>query len=503
MAVTKILVVDDDPSVAKIIVSSLMSGDREFIVASDGVEAVEKVFTECPDLVLLDVMMPKMNGYQVCRLLKNDKSTWHIPVVMLTAKDRDRDRMYGMSVGADEYVLKPFHPRDLRACVDRLLAITAEAPKQCPVTAPAAISESSLLSRVNSLLDRKLQEMTFLQEMTKAIVSTFDEDMILGLVLDGVASYLGYERTVVFMIDDDGVMSERKSRGIPVHPVRYTFNVQDTRVQHRLLHVKEPVVMSGRLGGAGFEGIEDGGPDGAGRYAVIPIVAREETRGVILVDREQGGSPFSEERTWVLQTMAGQLGLALENARLYRTMLTMSITDGLTGLFNARYFYNRLEIEISRARRYGRPLTLFMLDIDYFKRFNDTYGHLAGDDALKHLAAVLKENTREPDTVARYGGEEFCVILPETDMEKAAVLAERIRARVQEMPLRLGHDGKAEAGKVSVSIGMTILCDQDEGKPERLVRRADKALYRAKSEGRNRVCAYEPEPPEATSATVG
>lgn len=493
MAGTKILVVDDDPGVVRIITSTLAGEGREFITAEDGVEAVEKVFTLSPDIVILDVRMPKMNGYQVCRLLKNDRSTWGIPVVMLTAKDRDRDRMYGLSVGAEEFIVKPFHSGELRETVDRLLAHTMAWPKQCPLLAHIPVSETSILTRVNSLLDRKLMEMTFLQEMTKAIVSTFDEDVILGLVLDGIGSYLGYERAAVFMMDDHGAMAEKKSRGIPAHPGKYSFDTVDTEVQHRLLHLMEPVVMNGSLDEDRFTGRVAAGPDD-GRYAAIPIVSREETRGVLLVDRDNAGAPFSEERTGVLLTMAGQLGLALENARLYRAMLTMSITDGLTGLYNARYFYNRMDVEITRARRYGRPLTLFMLDIDFFKRFNDAYGHLTGDDALKSLAAVLMENTRGPDTVARYGGEEFAVILPETDIEKARVLAERIRAKVEEMTLPVGPDHAPGRVSVTVSIGMATLSGEDEGKAERLVRRADKALYRAKEEGRNRVCAYEQSP---------
>lgn len=483
----RILVVDDDSGIVNIITAALTAHGRTFLTASDGVEAVEKVLTESPDLVVLDVMMPKMNGYQVCRLLKNDRSTWDIPVIMLTARDRDSDRMYGLSTGADDFIVKPFHPGDLRAAVERLLPGSAERPRSCPVESPTKLGESSLLTKVNSLLDRKLQEMTFLQEMTRAIVSTFDEERILQLVLDGIKTYLGYERAVIFMADEDGLMAERVSTGFPRREARFTFGVDDPEVVHRLVHLRGPVVLDGVWEKGRFLGGPQAGATSVN--ALIPIVAREEVRGVVLVDRRDGGAPFSQERTGVLNTMAGQLGLALDNARLYRTTLVMSITDGLTGLFNARYFYDRLETEISRARRYGRPLTLFMLDIDYFKAFNDNFGHLTGDEALRRLAGILKESIREPDTAARYGGEEFCIILPETDAAHAALLAERIRKEVEAARIEVGPDKAPES--LTVSVGCASL-EEDVESPEDLVRRADRALYQAKQLGRNRVFFYAP-----------
>jgi len=483
----KILVVDDDLGVVNIIMASLKAPGRTFIAAYDGVEAVDRVMSESPDLVLLDVMMPKMNGYQVCRLLKNDRNTWDIPIVMLTAKDKEPDRLYGMSAGADGYIVKPFHPADLRAEVDRLLSAQGEKTRTCPVEPPSRQGEANLLSKVNSLLDRKLQEMTFLQEMTRTMVSTFDEERIMGLVLDGIGTYLGYEQAVIFMADENSLMSERKSVGYPSRGGSFTFDLSDPELLQDLIHERKPVVLDGYWDRGSFVGggtPESGGPI----HALVPIVARNDLRGILLIDRG-GGAPFSQERLGVLSTMASQLGLALENAHLYRATLMMSITDSLTGLFNARYFYERLEVELSRAKRYERPLSLFMLDIDLFKRFNDTYGHLIGDEALKRLAEMLRSGIREPDTAARYGGEEFCVILPETDEEHAGVLAERIRRIIEETPMELADD--IPAMHITVSIGSATLSD-DVNTTEELVKRADRALYKAKQEGRNRVCHFTP-----------
>jgi len=491
MAAKKILIVDDDQGVTNIIKASLRAEDREFMTAADGVEAVEMLQAEQPDLVILDIMMPRMDGYQVCRLIKNDRSTWDIPVILLTAKDKTRDREYGMSVGADDYIVKPFHPRRLSDKVDELLKASSGRKKDRPPERISAAGQAVLLSKVNSLLDRKLQEMTFLNEMTRAMTSTFDEDEILDSLISGVGRYLGYERVIVFVTDDDGRLVERKEKGYPRHEDRYVYSPEENDSFGEVMENKHPLVMDGRwlnLSGAGGPAVAVDSPVRAYQHAVVPIVAREEVRGILLIDRHDGEQPFSDERLGVLTTLAGQLGLALENARLYRKMLMMSVTDGLTGLFNARYFYERLETEISRARRYQRPLTLFMLDLDYFKRYNDTYGHLCGDDALKSIAGILRQNSRTADTVARYGGEEFCMILPETDAEHARSLAERVRETVENTELDPTGTGRDKM-TITVSIGVAGFHD-DIDTAEDMVRFADLALYGAKELGRNRVCVF-------------
>jgi diguanylate cyclase (GGDEF)-like protein len=483
MATRKILIVDDDQDVRGMVAAALAGKGRSFILASDGVEAVDKALAEMPDLIVLDIMMPKMNGYQVCRLLKNEKATWEIPILMLSARTKEKDIYYGLSVGADEYVVKPFSPIDLRDKVDALLEKPRHYGKALPPEARLT-SEADLLTRVNSLLDRKLQEMTFLQVMTKGIVSTFDEERILKTVLRGINSEIGYKRVAVFIADPGGVLKEKCSTGFSGN-IRPSLTIPEP-VFFRLKHAREPVVLTGQ------DAVEltvtgASGPDESRQQCLTPVLFREELKGVVLLDRQPGDPPFSEERTALLGTLAGQMGLALENARLYRATLHLSITDGLTGLYNARYFYDRLEIEISRARRYGHPLSLFMLDIDFFKKYNDSYGHLSGDDALRRLALLIREESRDTDTVARYGGEEFSIILPETGSEQAQALAERIRNAVETTPMC--PDPDAGETCLTVSIGIATL-PEGLSVAEELVRLADKALYRAKESGRNMVCVY-------------
>jgi diguanylate cyclase (GGDEF)-like protein len=166
----------------------------------------------------------------------------------------------------------------------------------------------------------------------------------------------------------------------------------------------------------------------------------------------------------------------------------LAITDGLTELYNHRHFKDVLETELTRAERYNRPLCLLMLDVDRFKDYNDTYGHPAGDVVLKSLAELITARLRDVDSSARYGGEEFAILLPETDKKSAELVAEDIRAQVENYPFK-GRETQPE-GKLTVSIGVAEF-PGDSPDSASLIQRADEALYRAKSEGRNKVVCAE------------
>ncbi len=181
-----------------------------------------------------------------------------------------------------------------------------------------------------------------------------------------------------------------------------------------------------------------------------------------------------------LQTYAEEL------ERLNRELKQSADQDGLTGLFNHRYFLHALDVEVARATRHGRRLALILLDVDHFKNYNDTQGHPAGDRVLRQLADVLRESQREENVCARYGGEEFVVLLPETDREGAVVLAERIRSTVESLPAVGGETQPLQ--RISVSLG--VACFPEDGRDAAtLVHHADEALYQAKADGRNRVAA--------------
>jgi diguanylate cyclase (GGDEF)-like protein len=191
---------------------------------------------------------------------------------------------------------------------------------------------------------------------------------------------------------------------------------------------------------------------------------------------------FKPEHQRLLESLALQIAAALQNAHLYE----LAMVDGLTGLFVRRYFDARIEEEIERSRRYGSPFSVVMLDVDDFKKLNDTYGHLVGDRVLRALANVIKAQMRGVDTAARYGGEEMSMILPRTEMVGAYNLAERIREAIAELRITTDDDPPRSLG-VTASLGIAAYPESKAKSGEDLVRKADRALYRAKKTGKNRV----------------
>ena len=221
---------------------------------------------------------------------------------------------------------------------------------------------------------------------------------------------------------------------------------------------------------------------------LVPIHAKGKPIGLLVVESAPG-QPVDRNMKLFLSTLASQAGLAIENASLYEKTRQLSITDGLTEIYNYRYFRERLTSELARAKRYSDTLGLLIIDIDHFKRFNDDYGHLLGDEVLRKVASIISANTRDVDVVARYGGEEFGVILSEADVDTIMAYAERIRAAVEAFSLSLAAGTKIG---VTVSLGVAVSIG-GEIEDRDLISRADQALYSAKDMGRNRVCVWKEE----------
>ena len=304
----KILVVDDIAANIQLQQAYLKALGYDTIVARNGEEALEKVQQEKPDLVLLDVMMPKLDGFETCKRLKEDKETLYIPVIMVTALNEIEDKMRGIEAGADDFISKPFNKLELLARVKSLLRI----------------------KHLHNALQQKIVELEKAQE----------------------------------------------------------------RLQE------------------------------------------------------------------------------------------LAITDGLTELYNYRYFKEHLYKELRRSERTNSNVSVIMLDIDFFKNYNDTYGHLAGDKVLKDIAYLLKNNIRSIDIAARYGGEEFSLILIETTKKSARFVAEKLKDIVEQHQFR--YENTQPNGKLTISMGVATF-PEDGTTPEKVVHQADQRLYKAKALGRNRV----------------
>lgn len=445
----RILVVDDQPANVRLLEARLQAEYFDVCTADNGQTALELARLEQPDVILLDVMMPGMDGYEVCRRLKADAATRHIPVVMVTALDQREDRIKGLDAGADDFLTKP-------------------------------IDEVSLFARVRSLLRLKavLDELRYRE----------DSAALAGALVDS-GDDIGVAQDVVIIAADQRVMP-RYTAAMPDGANCRTYT--DPAEGMKAISVETDLLIVD-LTSPAFDGLRICArvrSDNATRQLPIlavvnpddvPTAVRSLDLGVndVVYRPVDGGELNARARTQLRRKRyADQLRNNLEQS------LEMAVTDPLTGLHNRRYITSRLRQAIDSANNGGAPVSVLIADIDHFKRVNDTWGHDAGDAVLKEFAKRIIDGLRALDLASRYGGEEFVVMMPGAGLAEAAIAAERLRGRIEASAFEIPG---SDPINVTVSIGLAQLsADEDM---QSLLRRADAALYEAKTEGRNRVQA--------------
>jgi two-component system cell cycle response regulator len=466
----RILVVDDIPINVKLLEAKLLVEYYDVITANDGETALAMAESEAPDIILLDVMMPGIDGYEVCRRLKANPKTVHIPVVMVTALNQPKDRIMGLEAGADDFLTKP--PNDI-----------------------ALFARISSLVRLKRASDEwRAREATAVElGVTSAIDSTIEEDQPgnILLVADGMLDRKAIEKMLieqgneVEVCDDDAaafrlassgdydlvLLSDGDREGDALRLCSQLRSTPETRHGPILLIVPEDI--GERLAKAMEIGVND--------YLMRPV----ENDELLARTRTQIRRKRYEERL--------------------RDNLTVSVnaavTDSLTGMYNRRYLESHFTRLSDRLRDAGKPISLLMLDIDHFKAVNDTYGHDVGDEVLKAIARRIQGNLRGFDTATRFGGEEFIVLLPDAPLAAAAAAGERLCQTVAGAPVTISA---LEIGlEITISVGVATAV-AGESSLEEIIRKADGALYDAKNAGRNRVMtavsapADEPLPTENT-----
>ncbi|MDR3300051.1 MAG: diguanylate cyclase [Candidatus Accumulibacter sp.] len=458
----RILVVDDEPVNVQVLKNLLSVRNYSVIKAYNGIEALDLIAKEEPfDLILLDVMMPRMSGYEVCQRLRERYSLFELPILMLTAKNQIQDVILGFQSGANDYVQKPFDKDELMARAWTLLSL-----KRAVTT--AITSEK----RFENEKQKRMFEET-LREVTRAITSTLDLKEVLDKILEAMAQFIHFDKSALLLNENKGfVIKVNNGYDAAKFPEGATLDVLQDKFIDSIARTREA-----HIGNDLETGFLEGGNDEK-ILAGIPIIYQDDLLGIIVMNCENEN--ISNE---LLFTLAGQTGIAIQNARLFEKINEMATTDGLTGLNNRRHFFELVNREFIRYKRYGAPLSVFMIDIDNFKRVNDSYGHAVGDQVLIHLAKKLMGLVRDSDIVGRYGGEEFAVILPETTLEVAAVIAERIRKSVEDDALSTEEFGNI---KYTLSIGVSI-CNRDIQTIAKVFETADHGLYEAKAAGRNKV----------------
>ena len=451
----RILVVDDVPANVKLLEARLLAEYFDVLTALSGAEAIETCENGKVDVVLLDVMMPQMDGFEVCRRLKNDPATAHIPVVMITALDQVSDRVKGLEAGADDFLTKPVNDLQLMTRVKslvRLKTLTDELRLRAATTRDIGVEE--MLSR--KLADDTRRPYVLLIDEREGSVERFRDMLGSAVDLDVVADphaglFQAAEKPYECVIVATGFASHD-----PLRLCSQLRSLDRTRALPIVLVVDQD--EDSRV----LRGLDLGIND----YLVRPVdrqelVARLRTQ----VRRKRYNDQL---RSSVVET------------------IEMAVTDGLTGLHNRRYLDSHLQTLFDRAMSRHRPLSVMITDLDRFKSINDAHGHDGGDEVLREFARRLRKNVRGIDLACRYGGEEFVVVMPDTDAIIAEKVAERIRAEIERSPFAVGKDGLAIP--VTVSVGVSSIRPGIDSVAD-LMKRADVALYEAKSGGRNRVVA--------------
>jgi two-component system, cell cycle response regulator len=457
----RLLLVDDNRMNLAVLEARLSRDYYELIQAQDGPAALQLAQTESPDLILLDVMMPGMDGFEVCRRLKAGLHTAHIPIVMVTALSERSDRVQGLNAGADDFLTKPVNDLSLMARVRSLVRLKqmmdewrmrAQTSAQLGVD-PTAAEEGKAAQvlvvdgpegrRTKAELERHGHAVTLFSSVKEGAASALAGDFDVALI----GLHLG---------EEDGLRlcsmlrSDRRTRTLPI-----LLMIDE--------HEIEPMA----------KGLDLGVTD----YIIRPVdpnelLARVRTQ----VRRKRYQNRLRED---------------------FDRSLSMAFTDSLTGLYNRRYLTAHLGTLMEESERDGRPLSLLVVDIDNFKRVNDTYGHQAGDAVLREVATRLSRNLRNFDLVARFGGEEFVAVLPNADAAGCMVVAERVRESVAAQPI---EQGLPVPISITVSIGAAVGRRTRE-QPDALIERADKALYDAKETGRNKTVLASPMEADGTASS--
>eukprot|EP01013_Petalomonas_cantuscygni_P012823 TRINITY_DN2681_c3_g1_i1.p1 TRINITY_DN2681_c3_g1~~TRINITY_DN2681_c3_g1_i1.p1 ORF type:complete len:427 (-),score=96.63 TRINITY_DN2681_c3_g1_i1:462-1742(-) len=421
------------------------------MLAENGIEALSMVERSEPDIILLDVMMPGMDGYEVCRRLKENPATNHIPVVMVTALNDVEDRVRGLEVGAEDFLTKP-------------------------------VDDFALMARMGALTRYNAVASELRQRQASGLRAGIDGG-------DGV--HVKDQPARLFVVDDNPRTSTR---------------IADTLRSGG--HTAITLLEAG-----GMKGLNELGVDIlvlsmlSDRYDALKLCAHfkmnEATRSISILlicdpdDRQRAGKGLDLGASDVIfapiekQELLARVRTQARRTRYIEMLrdrvdrgLELSVIDQLTGLYNRRYMNNQLEQLMQRSLMGGRPVSVLMADIDHFKAVNDTYGHDAGDEVLQEMAKRLKTNSRVMDVVCRPGGEEFMVIMPDTPGDLACAAAERIRRSVAAEPFVVS--GGAREISITLSAGVSTIRGASDTIAD-LIKRADTALYQAKAAGRNRV----------------
>ena len=447
----RVLVVDDVEANVRLLEAKLTIEYFDVVSCQDGATALSLAAESQPDLILLDVMMPGMDGFETCRRLKAQPETRHIPVVLVTALDGREDRIRGLEAGADDFLTKP-------------------------------IDDVILFARVRSL--------TRLKQVMDELREREENSRRMGVSGD-TAGRLRAEGGRVLIVDDNARQADVIAEALG-REHRVTI---ETDAETAMTAIKGPLdLIIVNVAAEAFDGLRIVAlsKSGDARRAPILAVVDPMERARMVKALELGATDILP-RPIDVEELSARAKTQIRRKRYSDFLrekldysLEMAVTDALTGLHNRRYMAGQLQALVNRAVHGGSSVAVLLMDIDHFKSVNDSFGHDAGDEVLTEFALRLATNVRAVDLPCRMGGEEFVVVMPGASLDDAHKVAERIRRDVASAPFRIM--GGRESLSITISIGVAATNGAGDT-PEQLLKRADEGVYEAKAGGRNKVIA--------------
>ena len=450
----RVLVVDDILANVKLLEAKLTAEYFDVMTARSGVEALEMVNRSMPDIILLDVMMPGMDGFEVCDRIKGNPQTHHIPVIMVTALDQPQDRVKGLEAGADDFLTKP-------------------------------VSDVALFSRVKSLVRLKM--------LTDELRSRAETSERMGLLERDLQQAMASKPGNIMLVDDKensvarltGALNERHSVSVYRDPQAALFDAAEKDWELLIVSLSLQDYDGLRLCSQ-LRSLE------RTRNLPILIIVEPHDNARLLRGLDMGINDYlmrPVDKNELLARVYTQLKRRRYTEQLRENVqqsMQMAVTDPLTGLYNRRYMETHLATLLDQTTKRGKSVSILVIDIDYFKAVNDCHGHDIGDQVLQEFAERIRSNIRTIDMACRFGGEEFVLVMPDTDMSLAYKIGERLRQIVASAPFDVVENEPPL--DITISIGISALQHPDDT-PDDILKRADQALYRAKRDGRNRVVA--------------
>ncbi len=488
MASARILIADDDTAIVQTMTWVLKEHGYDVVAAHQGSRVLELMEERTPDLVLLDVMFPDADGYQILERIKGEDRWKDVPVLMVSSLPPEEAAVRTLGLGAADFVKKPFRVKELLARIQAQLRMRA-----------ILRSANDTLRNVEAELERVREEAENRRKLVDILHDVTDDlssDEIYHLLARRVARALDLTHCSVILArvgERPRVVAtafeQASARNFELDLDRYP-EIRAALDSGRPVLV-EDVMTSPLYADVRQRWVRDGTMVTTRSVIALPFALDQTQAGVFFLRRALNEPKLTLEDIEFADTVVKAAVAAVQRAKVLestmadnRRLEVLAHTDPLTAVLNRRALTERLASELERVKRYETQVSLLLIDIDHFKRVNDSYGHLVGDDVLMDVGALLQRAVRSVDVVARYGGEEFVIALPETGLMGATVFAERIRELIEEH--RFSHAGGSEL-HLTASVGVACYPSPGLETVEDLLATADQALYRAKAEGRNRV----------------